>query len=186
MIQSNQALESAIMLWRAPRLARRMRSRRLPEGVIFLLQILSREDETLAEAKKLTRLNEDAIVAIVELYVLQVMLFRGAPAHRVLGVEPGAERSQSRRHMGYLMGWLHPDKEANPWRLAYARRVLEAWHQIEKTADNEGPQVASVATITGRGAFLIPWIAVQPQKVTWGRFPLSGIWRSRKQLRSGP
>jgi hypothetical protein len=110
------------------------------------------------------------------------MLFRGAPAHRVLGVEPGAERSQIRRHMGYLMGWLHPDKDASTWRVVFARRVLDSWHQIEQGDDEDGPQLPSVATNTGRGAFLIPWIAVRPQRVAWVRFPFIGIWRRLKQL----
>ena len=182
MIRSNHALKSAIALWRAPRLVRIMRSRRLPDGVTFLLRILSGEREALVEAQRLARLNEDAIIPIVEFYVLQVMLFRGAPAGRVLGVEPGAERSQIRRHMGYLMGWLHPDKEASTWRVVFARRVLDAWHQVQNGADEDGPQPPSVATNNRRAAFWIPWITVRPQKVAWFRFPFISVWRRRKQL----
>ena len=168
-------------LRRAPRLARVMRSMRLPEGLTFLLRILSGEREALVEAQRMTRLDEDAIVSIVEFYVLQVMLFRGASSRRILGVEPGAERSQIRRHMGYLMSWLHPDREASPWRVVFARRVLDSWHQIERGAEEDGPQLPSVATRTGRQRFLIPWIAVQPPRVAWVRFPFIGIWRRLKQ-----
>jgi hypothetical protein len=182
MTPPNHALESAIALWRAPRLARAMRSKRLPEGLTFLLRILSGERQALDEAQRLTRLDEHAIIPIVEFYVLRVMLFRGAPPRRVLGVEPGAERSQIRRHMGYLMGWLHPDKEASTWRVVFARRVLNSWHQIEKGDDEDGPQLPSVATNTGRGVFLIPWIAVRPRRLALVRFPFRGIWRRLKQL----
>ena len=182
MTPPNHALESAMALWRAPRLARAMRSKRLPEGLSFLLRILSGERQALAEAQRLTRLNEDAIISIVEFYVLQVMLFRGAPPRRVLGVELGAERSQIRRHMAYLMGWLHPDKEANTWRVVFARRVLDSWHQIEKGVEEDGPRLPYAATNTGRGVFLVPWIVVRPQRAAWVRLALMGVWQRLKQL----
>jgi hypothetical protein len=181
MIPPNHALESAIALWRAPRLARVMRSMRPPEGLTFLLRILSGERQARVEAQRMTRLDEDAIISIVEFYVLQVMMFRGASSRRILGVGPGAERSQIRRHMGYLMNWLHPDREASTWRVVFARRVLDSWHQIERGAEEDGPQLPSVATRTGRQLFLIPWIAVRPPRVAWVSFPFIGIWRRLKQ-----
>ena len=179
---SNHALDSAIALSRAPRLVRVMRSTRLPEGLTLLLRILSGERQALVEAQHMTRLDEEAIISIVEFYVLQVMLFRGASSRRILGVEPGAERSQIRRHMGYLMNWLHPDREANTWRVAFARRVLDSWHQIETGAEEDGPPLASATTRTGRQRFLIPWIAVRPSRAAWVSFPFLGIWRRLKQL----
>ena len=182
MIPHNHALEAAIALSRAPRLTRVMRSMRLPEGLTFLLRILSGEREALVEAQHLTRLDEQAIISIVEVYVLQVMLFRGASSRRILGVEPGAERSQIRRHMGYLMSWLHPDREPSTWRVAFARRVLESWRQIERGAEEDGPRVPSAATRTGRQRLLIPWIAVRPPRAAWVSFPFIGIWRRLKQL----
>jgi hypothetical protein len=182
MIPPNHALESAITLWRAPRLVRVMRSMRLPEGLTFLLRILSGERQALVEAERMTRLDEGDIISIVEFYVLQVMLFRGASSRRILGVEPGAERSQIRRHMGYLMSWLHPDREASTWRVVFARRVLDAWRQIERGAEQDGPQLPSVAPRTGRRLFLIPRIAVRPPRVASVRFPFIGIWRRLKQL----
>jgi hypothetical protein len=129
----------------------------------------------------MTRLDEDAIISIVEFYVLQVMLFRGASSRRVLGVESSAERSQIRRHMGYLMSWLHPDRDASPWRVVFARRVLDSWHQIERGAEEDGPQRPSVATRPGRQLFLIPWIAERPPRVARVSFPFIGIWRRLKQ-----
>jgi hypothetical protein len=182
MIPPNHALDAAMTLWRAPRLVRVMRSTRLPEGLTFLLRILSGERQALVEAQRMTRLDEDAVISIVESYVLQVLLFRGASARRILGVEPGTERSQIRRHMGYLMSWLHPDREASTWRVVFARRVLDAWRQIESGAEEDGPQTTSVATRTGRRLFLIPRIAVRPPRVASIRFPFIGIWRRLKQL----
>jgi hypothetical protein len=189
MTSPNHALDSAIALWQAPRRARVMRSMRIPEGLTLLLRILAGERQALVEAQSLTRLDEDAIISIVEFYVLQIMLFRGAPPRRVLGVEPGAERNQIRRHMGYLMSWLHPDREASGWRLVFARRVLDSWRQIEKGPEEDGPQLPAIATSPGRGLFLMPRIAARPQRVGWVRFPLGvwvrfplGVWRRLKQL----
>jgi len=154
-----------------------MRSRRLPEGLTFLLRILSGEREALVEVQQMTGLDEKAIISIVEFYVLQVMLFRGASSRRILGVEAGEERSQIRRHMGYLMNWLHPDREANKRRMAFARRVLDSWHQIERGAEEDERRPRSTATRTRRQQFLIPWIAVQPPRAAWVGFSFKGIWR---------
>jgi hypothetical protein len=177
MIPPNHALESAIALSRAPRLTRLMRSMPLPEGLTFLLQILSGERQALVEAQQMTRLDEKVMISIVEFYVLRVMLFRGASSRRILGVEPEAERSQIRRHMGYLMNWLHPDRQASTWRVAFAHRVLDAWHQIESGAEEYGPRLPSSATRSKRQLFVIPWIAVRPPRAARVSFSLIGIWR---------
>ena len=181
MIPPNPALESAIALSRAPRLTRVMRSMPLPEGLTFLLQILSGERLALVEAQEMTGLDEKVIISIVEFYVLRVMLFRGASSHRILAVEPGVERSQIRRHMGYLMNWLHPDREASTLRVAFARRVLDAWHQIEIGAEEDGPQLPSTGTRKGRPLFITPWIAVRPAQAERVRFSFAGIWRRLKR-----
>jgi len=171
---SNPALEAALALWRAPRLARAMRFQPLPAGLTLLLRILSGELEALADAQRLTRLDEDVIVAVTELYVLRVMLFRGASSRRILGVGLGTERSQIRRHMGYLMTWLHPDRSASGWRVVLARRVLDAWHRIETGAEEVGPK-RQLSTGKRRGQFLIPWIAVPPERSA--RVGFLGAWR---------
>ena len=130
-MRPNLALEAALGLSRAPNMVRQLRRQPLPSGITLLLQMLSGDAHALNEATSLSGLDENEVTAVVELYVLRVMLFRGASPHRVLGVEDGAERGQIRRHMGYLMGWLHPDKSGNTWRVAFSRRVMEAWRQMD-------------------------------------------------------
>jgi len=171
----NRALDAALALWRAPRLARMMRSQPLPEGLTLLLRIVSGEPEARAEAQRLTSLDEDAIIAVAELYVLRVMLFRGAPPRRILGVESGSKRSQIRRHLGYLMRWLHPDRSASPWRAGFARRVLDAWHRVDMEAGEDGPLPLTIGPRNRRPMFLIPWIAVPPKRAARIRF--LGVWR---------
>jgi hypothetical protein len=185
MIPPNHALESAIALSRAPRLTRVMRSMPLPEGLTFLLQILSGERQALVEAQQMTGLDEKVILSIIEFYVLRVLLFRGASSHRILGVEPEAERSQMRRHMGYLMNWLHPDREASTLRVAFARRVLDAWRQIASGTEEDGPRVPSAATRIARPLFVIPRIPIRPPTAARFSFSLIGIWRRLKRLGMG-
>jgi hypothetical protein len=180
MMTPNRALDAALALWRAPSLAGVMRSRPLPEGLTFLLRILSGELEALAEAQRLTRLDKDTIIAVAELYVLRVMLFRGASPRRILGVEPGAERSQIRRNMSYLTSWLHPDRNARAWRVVFARRVLDAWRRIDRGAEGDGPQVPSIGARNRRLRFLIPWIAVRPEPAP--RIGFAGVWRKLTRL----
>ena len=170
----NRALEAALALARAPSLARAMRLHPLPEGLILILQMLAGDLDARTEARELTGLAEDHIVAIAELYVLRVMLFRGASPRRALGVEPGVDRSQIRRHMGYLMSWLHPDKGSSAWRAAFARRVLDAWQRIDKEED-ETSQSPSLRSRIWRPLFLIPWIATPPERLA--RVRLVTFWR---------
>lgn len=176
----NRALEAAVALWRAPRLAHVMRSQPLPEGLTFILKLLSGDRGSLAEARRLTRLGDSDVIAVAELYVFRVMLYRGAPPLRVLGVEPGAERSQIRRHMGYLMNWLHPDKNASAWRALFAHRVLDSWRQIGKGSEEDAAGFRSVVAGSRRDAFVIPWISAAPEQSTWNGF--LSVWRKRMRL----
>jgi hypothetical protein len=176
-MRPNQALEAAFALSRAPSMVRVLRRQPLPTGITLLLQILARETEALSEAKRQTRLDENELVAVVELYILRVMLFRGASARRILGVEDGPERGHIRRHMGYLMGWLHPDKSGNTWRAPFARRVLEAWRQVDMGTETCEPRPPfSQRRQTRKALFVLPWISLPPEQRLWYRIL---DWRRR-------
>ncbi len=163
-MRHNPALESALALSRAPNLVRVMRRQPLPAGISFILQILSGEPNALAEAKRLTCLDENAIIAVVDLYVLRVMLFPGASPRRILGVGDGADRGQIRRHMGYLMSWLHPDKNGNTERAGFARRVLEAWRHIDTGTEVFEPGPPFEARRNRNTLFVLPWITLPPDR----------------------
>jgi hypothetical protein len=176
-MRPNQALEAALALSLAPNMVRVLRRQPLPTGITLLLQILARETQALSEAKSRTRLDENELIAVVELYILRVMLFRGATPRRILGVEDGAERGQIRRHMGYLMGWLHPDKSGNTWRAPFARRVLEAWQRIDMEAEVHRPQQPlGEGRQNKKALFLLPWITLPPEQAPRYRFL---DWRRR-------
>jgi hypothetical protein len=169
-MSANLALEAALTLSRAPSMVRLLRRQPLPTGITLLLQMLAGEAHALNEVTRLTGLDENEVTAVVELYILRVMLFRGASPQRVLGVEDGSERGQIRRHMSYLMGWLHPDKSGNTWRVAFSRRVLEAWHQVDTgTEAYEPPAPLSQRRQNRKPAFVLPWISLSPEQSLWYR-----------------
>ena len=120
-MKHNRALDAAIALSQAPTLSTVMRAQELPTGVNLLLRILVGDADALSEARNLTGLRDKDLLVIAELYVLKVMLYRGASARRILGVGFGADRREMRQHMGWLLAWLHPDRNPGAWRAAFAR-----------------------------------------------------------------
>jgi hypothetical protein len=182
-MRPNPALEAALALSRAPNIVRLLRRRPLPTGITSLLQMLAGDSHALNEATRQTGLDENEVTAIVELYILRAMLFRGAPPRRILGVEEDTERGQIRRHMGYLMGWLHPDKSGNTWRVAFSRRVLEAWRQIDMgTEAYETRPPFTQRREHRRPLFVLPWMPLPPEQRVWYRILDWGrrlwAWRS--------
>jgi hypothetical protein len=174
----NLALEAALALSRAPSIVRLLRRQPLPTGITLLLQILAGDTDALNEATHLTGLDENELTAVVELYILRVMLFRGASSRRILGVED-AERAQIRRHMGYLMGWLHPDKRGNTWRVAFSRRVLEAWRQVDMGNEAYQPRPRFDQRRQNRKTlFVLPWIFPPSEQPLLYRFL---DWRRRSR-----
>jgi hypothetical protein len=169
-MRPNLALEAALAVSRAPNMVRQLRRQPLPSGITLLLQMLSGDSHALNEVTRLAGLDENEVTVVVELYVLRVMLFRGASPRRVLGVEEGAERGQIRRHMGYLMGWLHPDKSGNAWRVAFSRRVMEAWRQMDGGAEAYEPRPPSRQRRQNpKPLFVLPWVSLPAEQQLWNR-----------------
>ena len=126
----NQALDAAIALSRSPSFGAAMRTRPLPDDVRLVLAVLAGEAGALATARDLTGLGARALREAAEFYALQVMLFRGSPSHRVLGISANADRAEARAHLRLLLMWLHPDRNAGEWQGAFAARVIAAWKSL--------------------------------------------------------
>jgi hypothetical protein len=173
-MKHNRALDAAIALSRAPTRATAMQAQVLPTGVNLLLRILVGDADALNEARNLTGMRDKDLLVIAELYVLKVMLYRGASARRILGVGFSADRREMRQHMGYLMAWLHPDRNPGAWRAAFASRVITAWRSIDRDQEDQGTPVRSAVASRFRRSQRIPWIALPPEPAISQR---AGSWR---------
>lgn len=167
-----QALHAALALARTPQLAGAMRAQPLPPGVVVLLRVVAGERDVLEEAARSVDRPPPEIVEAATLYIQKVMLYATAPAERVLGVAPGADRAEARAHMRLLMLWLHPDKSSSDWRAAFAGKVLASWRAFsmgEPGAEPSGALVKSRPPMKGRStrptgrprrSLRLPWVAV--------------------------
>jgi len=154
----SRALIAAVALSRAPGLASVLRAQPLPSGVELLLRVLAHDPDASEAARAMAGLSEAELIAAAELYVLQVMLYPGAPSRRVLGVEPEADRAAVRAHLRLLLNWLHPDKNTNAWHAPFASRVIAAWRQVDSGLEDDQPRDRDV--IRPRWfAYRMPWIA---------------------------
>ena len=162
-MKHNRALDAAIALSQAPTRSTVMRAQELPTGVNLLLRILVGDADALSEARNLTGLHDKDLLVIAELYVLKVMLYRGASARRILGVGFGADRREMRQHMGYLLAWLHPDRNPGAWRAAFASRVITAWRSVERGQEDQVTPVRAPVASRLRRSQRVPWIALPPE-----------------------
>jgi hypothetical protein len=126
-----QALDLALM----PPLAARARDQPLPDDVLEVIRIAAGCEESLERAARLCGKDKSFVKAAAEFYVQQILFYPAADAHRILGVRQGASRDDMRRHMRWLMIWLHPDHAHAEWKTVFARRVLAAWREAQKAPE---------------------------------------------------
>jgi len=127
----NHALSVALDLIRMPTQVRIMRSAPLPPGVLLLLRLAASETGAECEAEEINKrsssANRDAAIFFIE----QVLLATNSDAYRVLGLDRRASSAELRRHMAYLLKWLHPDVSGDPHKARLAQRVLMAWNEVK-------------------------------------------------------
>jgi hypothetical protein len=130
------ALLAVLELMRLPNLAAEMASRPLPAGVNEVLRAAA--DRLWCEAaSQRVGMSTDQLQLAARIYVKQVLLNDGADCYRVLGIQPDAPRQEARRHLGWLLGWLHPDHN-NGWDSAFASRVVAGWQEVSRGGSPEG------------------------------------------------
>jgi hypothetical protein len=129
-MQTLNALDIALQLYRQPALARKVRRNGLPPRVLSVIKIAAGSEEELAVPVDHTP-GEIREIREAAIFFLQNCLFQaGGDSHRVLGVEPGAPVAEIRQHKRWLLKWLHPDLNRNTWEAIYLQRVLAAWNDI--------------------------------------------------------
>ncbi|MBN9246226.1 MAG: J domain-containing protein [Hyphomicrobium sp.] len=127
----NHALKAALDLLHIPSQVRLMRSAPLPPGVLLLLRLAAEESGAECEAEKLNLRGASAHRDAAIFFIEQVLLSSTSDAYRVLGLDAAAPVSELRRHMAYLLKWLHPDVSRDPHKARLAQRVLVAWNEVK-------------------------------------------------------
>jgi hypothetical protein len=129
-MQTRNALDIALQLYRQPALARKVRRNSLPPRVLSVIRIAAGSEEELAiDADHTPEEIQDIREAAI--FFLQNCLFQsGGDSYRMLGVEHDATVEEIRQHKRWLLKWLHPDLSRNTWEAAYLQRVLAAWQDI--------------------------------------------------------
>lgn len=128
-----QALSAAVDLLRMPSQVRSMRSAPLPPGILLLLRLAADDSDAREEAERITRRAQEVHRRAAIFFIEQILLIPRSDARRMLGVDESATSVEIRRHMVYLLKWLHPDRNADPHRARLARRVLLAWRELNAT-----------------------------------------------------
>ena len=129
-MQTRNALDIALQLYRQPALARNVRRESLPPRVLSVIKIAAGSEEEIVlpadhKPEDMQEIKEAAI------FFLQNCLFQsGGDSYRVLGVDHDASAEQMLAHKRWLLKWLHPDRNRNTWEAAYLQRVLTAWQVI--------------------------------------------------------
>ena len=136
---SDEALDVALGLLRAPALRSTLRDRPLPAGMGELLAVASGSHGRVRDAAARTGLGQGELLEAARFFVQQVLLAEGADAYRVLGVERHALHADIRDHHRHLLRWLHPDRsEGAQWESAFATRVNQAWNHVRTQTARTG------------------------------------------------
>jgi hypothetical protein len=132
-MQTRNALDIALQLYRQPALAHKVRRDGLPSRVLSVIKIAAGSEEEIETPfehtpEELQEIREAAI------FFLQNCLFQsGDNSYRVLGVRPDAAISEMLVHKRWLLKWLHPDVNRNKWEAVYLQRVLTAWEEVTRS-----------------------------------------------------
>jgi hypothetical protein len=129
-MQTRNALDIALQLYRQPALAHKVRRDGLPPRVLSVIKIAAGSEEEIETPSEHTP-EELQEMREATIFFLQNCLFQsGGDSHRVLGVRPDAAIGEILAHKRWLLKWLHPDVNRNKWEAAYLQRVLTAWEEI--------------------------------------------------------
>jgi len=133
-----EALTAAVDLLRMPSKVRAMRSSPLPPGISLLLRLAAEEADASSEAENANKRTPDAHRDAAIFFIEQILLATDSDAYRVLGLDVTATTAELRRHMAYLLKWLHPDHNGDPHKARLARRVLFAWNELKSAKRSNG------------------------------------------------
>lgn len=149
-------LALALALLSMPSQRRLLRRWPLPEDTLLLVQVAAGSPEALEVAVQATGESAERLMEAARFYLEEVMLFEGADAYRLLGLNPGAEATLVKQHYRQLQRWLHPDRSGHAVAPGYVARINAAWDQLRtaerRRAYDAGQQVSGQPVGTGIGS----------------------------------
>jgi len=128
------ALKMAIDLMLIPSRVRLAKASPLPDGVPFLLQVATSDEEAMREAVELTGKPRETLQGAAIFFIEQILLRPGADSYHILGARPDASAAQLRQNLALLLRWLHPDVSENAQSSIFITRITSAWDDL-KTPD---------------------------------------------------
>ncbi len=170
-MEQKHVIELALDLARMPALARNYGAPALPPNIIELMRIAAVLPEACEAAVAKTGEPAAVLIEAARFYLQQVLFRPDADCYRVLGIEPGASRETARKHMRWLLEWLHPDRNHDSWDAVYAERVLKAWREVSAVHGAPAQRTPSRArarasfNISGNGDSEPVWLPWIPQPV---------------------
>jgi hypothetical protein len=150
--QQADALIAAIDLFRLPSKVRTMRASPLPPGILLLLRLAAEESEALVEAGALAKRALDSHRKAAIFFIEQVLMASDDNALRLLGLDEAATPAERRRHLVYLLKWLHPDRNDDPHKARLAQRVIVAWNELKTGKRRTAPSARTKAGNVALGA----------------------------------
>ena len=107
--RSPEALHAALAILSQPQLLQRARRSSLPRGMTLLLEVAAGDPDAIREAQAATGTSEAHLTKAAGFFTEQVLLHRNCDSYRILGASRGASAPQLRRHLAFILKWLHPD-----------------------------------------------------------------------------
>jgi hypothetical protein len=169
-----RALEAALDLAAMPALAAAMRLQPLPGDVLPLIRVAAGCQATCQELAEASGREPQQIAEAAPFYLEQVLFRADGDPYRTLGAAPGASREALRERLGWLMRWLHPDRNGGEWESVFAARVLAAWETLQREGRAAGERDDGPPQRRGRRGWQL--------RLRWIADPAAGLPVSRPQL----
>ena len=165
-----RAIFLALDLARMPALAMSAAAPVVPDDALELIRIAAACPTACRAAEAATGVPVDRLMEAARFYLQQALFRADADCYRVLGLQPGASRDVARRHLRWLLQWLHPDRNSG-WDNVYAERVVKAWREVSLSVrlNDAGQPIHSRAAPPRRAQsnvirpVRLPWIQRPPQ-----------------------
>ena len=125
------ALDQVFDLARSPGIARKLRDRPLPSGVLHVIRLAAGDEQVLDSVVAQTGRSAAALRDAATFYIVQVLLKASSDSYRVLGATPQATREELRTHMIWLLKIFHPDATGVGPNSVFASRVTAAWESLK-------------------------------------------------------